>query len=164
MSIPIGIKSRMFLYSLKGSAVKLLLSDGPASMVMAGDCNDSPLLQTVMREARDIREGRDPKFEIRSSEVPKTSNFGPRTLPPSSQSRPAILQDCSLLCHTADLEFLACQHCYSATCSRASTTLTSNKPVERVEAHSYILVPRERHGRKESDPWNVSIKAPTLTR
>jgi hypothetical protein len=102
MSIPVGINALTILYSLKGSAVKLLLSDGPSSIVMAGDCNDSPVLLTVMREARDIREGRDPKFEIRSSEVPKTSNFGPRTLPPSSQSRSAILQDCCCCATPAD--------------------------------------------------------------
>jgi hypothetical protein len=36
MSIPVGIRERMLLYSLKGLAVKLLLSDGPASMVLAG--------------------------------------------------------------------------------------------------------------------------------
>jgi hypothetical protein len=34
MSIPVGIKDRMFLYSLKGLAVKLLLSDGPSSMIL----------------------------------------------------------------------------------------------------------------------------------
>jgi hypothetical protein len=40
------------------------------------------------RERRDVRERRDPKFEVRSSgfEVPKTSNFGPRTSnPPPSR-------------------------------------------------------------------------------
>ena len=46
------------------------------------------------REARDVREereGRDPKFEVPGSgfDVPKTSNFEPRTLP--SSASPACL-------------------------------------------------------------------------
>ena len=102
MSIPVGIKAHIFILPERLGCQELLLSDGPTSMVMAGDCNDSPVLQTVMREARDMREGRDPNFEVRSSEVPKTSNFGPRTLPPSSQSRSAILQDCCCCATPAD--------------------------------------------------------------
>jgi hypothetical protein len=99
MSIPVGINARTFLYSMKGSAVKLLLSDDPASMVLLKRSSSVP--QPVTHEARDMRERRDLKSEIRSSDVPNTSSFGPRTLPPSSQSHSAILQDCSLLCHTA---------------------------------------------------------------
>ena len=101
MSIPVGIKDHIFILPERLGCQATSLY-GPTSMVMAGDCNDSPVLQTVMREARDMREGRDPKFEVRSSEVPKTSSFGPRTIPPSSQSRSAILQDCCCCATPAD--------------------------------------------------------------
>jgi len=43
---------------------------------LAGCWKSPPASQAAAREARDMRERRDPKFE-----VPKTSNFGPRTLP-----------------------------------------------------------------------------------
>jgi len=48
--------------------------------------------QTVAREARDMRERRDQKFGVRSSEnlEPRTSN--PRPFHPSRKSRSAILR------------------------------------------------------------------------
>src|SRR5207247_10655022 len=45
------------------------------SSILAECSKGPPSPQIVAREARDVRERRDPKFEF-----PKTSNFGPRTV------------------------------------------------------------------------------------
>jgi hypothetical protein len=69
----------------------------------------------VAREARDMRERRDPEFEVL-----KTSDFGPRTVNsrsrPSSQSHSAILWSRVLLSQTWAIKVLAFQHSCFATC------------------------------------------------
>ena len=91
--------------------------------------NSSTVPQTVAREARS---------EVQGSKFRK-----PRTLPSrlslqSRVSRAAILRECPpVVPHVRTLKVLACHHCFSATCSRASPALARNESVERIEAHSY---------------------------
>ena len=67
-----------------------------------------------MREERDVRERRDPKFGVRGSENPelRTSN-----IPPSRQSRSAILREYSpAVQDVRTIEPLFCLSCFSAAC------------------------------------------------